>query len=112
MGDKIINTESGKTEFEGACTVSENVAIKLFSAEKPTDNIFYKIEWNIKPVNNVNYIEKTYGINHYSCFDKTIDFEHYVEMMSNIPEYKFEGFGECVPRLCAAQSQNYTVVNS
>lgn len=109
---KIINTESGKTEFEGACTVSENVAIKLFSAEKPTDNIFYKIEWNIKPVNNVNYIEKTYGINHYSCFDKTIDFEHYIEMMSNIPEYKFEGFSECVPRLCAAQSQNYTVVNS
>lgn len=109
---KIVNTESGKTEFEGACTVSENGAIKLFSAEKPTDNIFYKIEWNIKPVNNVNYIEKTYGINHYSCFDKTIDFEHYIEMMSNIPEYKFEGFSECVPRLCAAQSQNYTVVNS
>lgn len=41
-----------------------------------------------------------------------IDFEYYTEKMSNIPEYRFEGFGEEVSQRFAEQSQNYVTVNA
>lgn len=58
------------------------------------------------------FYRKKSGINHYFCFDKTIDFEYYTEKMSNIPEYRFEGFGEEVSQSFAEQSQNYATVNA
>lgn len=55
---RITHTESGKVEFDGSLTIPEDGVIKLFSAKKPTENIFYKIEWTIKPGTETDFTEK------------------------------------------------------
>ena len=55
---RITHTESGKVEFDGSLTIPEDGVIKLFSAKKPTDNIFYKIEWTIRPGIETDFTEK------------------------------------------------------
>lgn len=89
---RVINTETGTVEFEGKCAVEKDKALKLFSSEKPAVNTFYKLEWRIRKNGSDDFIKNICGVNHYICFDGTIDFEHYTEKMTCIPEYKFEGF--------------------
>ncbi len=84
----IVDSETGAEIAKGEEMAKADCSQKILQLEKPAENKFYKIAWEIK---NPSHEVKT-GSNHYLSFEPFISYEWYMEHMKLMEDYQFYGF--------------------
>ena len=85
---KVIDAKTGLVIADGSAIVEADISKNIIQIDKPTENSFHKIEWEIKDLNNKTII----GSNHYLSFESQVSYKWYKDVMKIMDDYQFNGF--------------------